>query len=230
MKYEFSSKAFLKRVERLSRSSNEASVDTDNELKESNLWQQGLENEEIWAILNAEKFAPGNATYPKSVGQSPVKTRAEKVKEVASRRKKPIKTKKGPRVVAVDDDLGSLDLLESCLEDLDAIFTGIPNARKALKFLNDNKDTDIIIADYDLNDATGIQLINSLSSIGMEATPVIFISGYSEPDLIKKAASKGVKRWMVKPFDPIELQNIVEELSLKKEEENASQPQTQNDE
>jgi DNA-binding response OmpR family regulator len=72
---------------------------------------------------------------------------------------------------------------------------------------------DIIVCDVMMPGEDGIRFCNRLKKSG-NATPFIFLSAVSHPDMVKMGLTAGANAYFVKPFDAKELQNKIVSLVL----------------
>ncbi|KAL1534074.1 two-component response regulator ARR12-like [Salvia divinorum] len=124
----------------------------------------------------------------------------------------------GLRVLAVDDDLICLKLLDTLLRKCQYHVTTTSQARMALKMLRDNKDRfDLVISDVHMPDMDGFKL---LELVGLEMDlPVIMLSANGDPKLVMKGITHGACDYLVKPVRIEELRNIWQHVIRKKKTE-----------
>ncbi len=116
---------------------------------------------------------------------------------------------KGRRVLVVDDQKLIQDMLESLLLKLG--FEGVdtaPDGSQALKALDKNR-YDLILCDIMMNGIDGIDFVRTLRQsanlrfdVGKSRTPVMFLSGSSDPTHLRAAKELGVQGYILKPFNP----------------------------
>jgi len=87
------------------------------------------------------------------------------------------------------------------------------NAEDAYDFISNNiKKIDLIILDYNLKtfkngkEYTGIDLLEDISKINNKIK-IIFVSAYTETNIIKNAMFKGALDFIIKPYDSQDLLN-----------------------
>jgi two-component system response regulator YesN len=99
---------------------------------------------------------------------------------------------------------------ELCAEGID----GKDGLRKVLDF-----SPDLVLVDVKMPGMSGIELIREAKKEGFEGKFII-LTGYSDFDFAKSAISLGVRAYLLKPIDEIELQEnlqeVLEELDAKK--------------
>jgi CheY-like chemotaxis protein len=112
----------------------------------------------------------------------------------------------GATALVVEDDPATRRLLGSVLHTsgLETVLLG--SAEDALERLPDDRP-DIIICDLNLPGMNGAAFIEIIRSGEMAETPVILMSAYGESD------HHSADIYLGKPFEPIELAQLVERLS-----------------
>jgi CheY-like chemotaxis protein len=112
----------------------------------------------------------------------------------------------GVYVLAVDDDLDSLNLLKSVLESAGATVATVPSAAAALDVIRE-RPPDVMVADIGMPGTDGLQLIRALRQMDHPARsmPAAALTAYARSqDRIATLAS-GFHMHLVKPVDPLEL-------------------------
>ncbi|KAG8367563.1 hypothetical protein BUALT_Bualt16G0084900 [Buddleja alternifolia] len=121
----------------------------------------------------------------------------------------------GLRVLAVDDDLICLKVLEKMLRNCHYNVTTTSQARTALKMLRENKDMfDLVISEVHMPDVDGFRL---LELVGLEMDlPVILLSANSDTNNVMKAVTHGACDYLVKPVRLEVLRNIWQHVLRRK--------------
>jgi CheY-like chemotaxis protein len=112
----------------------------------------------------------------------------------------------GVRVLAVDDEADSLNLLRTVLEGAGATVTTSASGSAALDALG-RWPPDVIVADIGMPTMDGLQLIRALRQMDepVRSTPAAALTAYARSqDRITSLAS-GFQMHLVKPIDPLEL-------------------------
>lgn len=78
------------------------------------------------------------------------------------------------------------------------------DGNKAIELLNKN-DYLILLVDIHLPYLSGLELLKYVRSELNKKTPVIVISTFSDPQVIKQAKLLGANDYIVKPLDPVYL-------------------------
>ncbi|HQU94036.1 MAG TPA: response regulator [Pyrinomonadaceae bacterium] len=112
------------------------------------------------------------------------------------------------RFLIVEDDIESCKILNIVLADYElSVAHTLASARSHFQ----SRHFDIYMLDNWLPDGSGIDFCREIRSTYPD-TPVIFTSAAAHAENIDEAANAGSTRYLVKPFDPFELQEIVKEL------------------
>jgi CheY-like chemotaxis protein len=112
----------------------------------------------------------------------------------------------GVRVLAVDDERDSLNLLRTILEAAGATVRTVANGPDALEAIR-AEPGDVLIADIGMPGMDGLQLIRTLRQMDEPARsmPAAALTAYARShDRITSLAS-GFQMHLVKPIDPLEL-------------------------
>ena len=112
----------------------------------------------------------------------------------------------GVRVLAVDDEPDSLDLLRTVLEAAGATVTTALSGAEALDSIQTSR-ADVIVADIGMPEMDGLQLIRSIRQLEepIRSTAAAALTAYARAqDRITSLAS-GYQMHLVKPIDPLEL-------------------------
>jgi FixJ family two-component response regulator len=110
-------------------------------------------------------------------------------------------------IYLIDDDGPLRNSLSRMLRDLGY---QVHDYDSATSFLNSSLVVSpaVILLDMQMPDITGLELMDRLESVGHK-TPIIFLSGQSQPQQIVKGLKKGALDFLFKPFNLEELLNAV---------------------
>lgn len=109
-----------------------------------------------------------------------------------------------PRVLIVEDDTLVGLGLRAQLERLGYEVVGqAANADEATQMFHE-KSPELVLLDIRLDDTDGIDLAGRLMQV--RRCPMLIVSAYSDPELIKRAASAGVFGYLIKPVSTESLQ------------------------
>jgi PAS domain S-box-containing protein len=126
----------------------------------------------------------------------------------------------GLRVLAVDDEADTLELLKMLLERCSVEVITALSARDALAALEATRP-DVLIADIGMPEEDGYQLIHKVRALGSERggnTPAIALTAYAGEADRRRVLASGYQTHMAKPIDPAKLLRAVAGLARSKEE------------
>ncbi|OVA01350.1 SANT/Myb domain [Macleaya cordata] len=135
----------------------------------------------------------------------------------------------GMRILAVDDDLTCLRVLETLLRRCQYHVTTTTQAVTALKMLRENRNKfDLVISDVQMPDMDGFKL---LEHVGLEMDlPVIMLSGNGDTRNVMKGITHGACDYLLKPVRIEELKNIWQHVIRRKKFDPKDQSNTANSE
>ena len=82
------------------------------------------------------------------------------------------------------------------------------NGAKALQMIKETNDLNLVITDINMPVMSGLQLLKNLRDEDKDIS-VIILTTESEEGMKKEAVSLGAIGWIVKPFKPTNLSDIV---------------------
>jgi CheY-like chemotaxis protein len=121
----------------------------------------------------------------------------------------------GLRLLAVDDDRDSLDLITAILADSGAEVRASRSAAEALKVVEEWRP-DIVISDIEMPGEDGyafIQKTRRLEAASGRRAPAIALTAYGRPEDRERATSVGYDIHVPKPVESAELVTIVASLA-----------------
>lgn len=77
-----------------------------------------------------------------------------------------------------------------------------------------NSEFDIVITDIEMPNMDGMELAKEIKKISKE-TPVVLLTAYSEKERLFRAIDVGVNKYLVKPFTPDKLLDIICKIAKK---------------
>jgi CheY-like chemotaxis protein len=120
------------------------------------------------------------------------------------------------QILAIDDSKAIRYLLQTVL-GRDYKVTTASDAASAMFWLTKKNLPDLIIADPRLPDTQDWELIQYLGTSGLFGDiPVIALSSLDKKETAVKSRENGVKYFFHKPFNPIDLVKIVEQVIANK--------------
>ena len=117
-------------------------------------------------------------------------------------------------ILIVEDDKSLRDTLVDCLKDM-AVFRNIiqaENGSEAVMKINNQKFLAIIL-DINMPKINGIEVVSILHKQGIPVDNIFMISGEVSKDSIQKVMAMGVKHIFTKPFDLIDFENKITEIT-----------------
>lgn len=115
-------------------------------------------------------------------------------------------------VLIVEDDADIREMVEFHLGTLGLPVVAVAEGESARQCLRDTT-FDLIMLDVSLPGVTGIQLLKEIrSTASTAATPVILMTARARPCDIEVGLAAGADQYVVKPFRPIELGELVRSM------------------
>ncbi len=123
----------------------------------------------------------------------------------------------GLRVMAVDDNPDSLDMIKVVLEAAGADVLAVGSAEHALAELVRHRP-DILVSDIGMPEMDGYQLIKSIRSLpdSIARIPALALTAYARQEEHHRALEAGFTCHIAKPIEPSELTSIVGRLGLRR--------------
>jgi CheY-like chemotaxis protein len=121
----------------------------------------------------------------------------------------------GLRVLVVEDDLETLEMLKFVLDQCEAEVTAALSVDEALQSL-DHSGFDILVSDLAMPERDGYDLIREIRKRTPDRggnLPAIALSAYTRPQDRAQALAAGFHLHMSKPIDPSDLVNAIATLS-----------------
>ena len=119
----------------------------------------------------------------------------------------------GLRVLVVDDEPDTLDLLRRVLGDSHAQVVAAPSVEAALATLG-AFNPHVLISDVSMPGRDGYELIRAVrSTTGPEDLPAAALTAYSRPEDAARAREAGFQMHLSKPVEPYELVKVVAQLA-----------------
>jgi signal transduction histidine kinase/AmiR/NasT family two-component response regulator len=122
---------------------------------------------------------------------------------------------RGLRVLVVEDDPDSRELMVALLSGNGAEVTAVASAREAVAQVRGHIP-DLMIADIGLPNQDGYELIRQVRSHenpGHEMTPAVALTAYARPQDRDRALAAGFQLHIAKPVDPEAFVNTIAELA-----------------
>jgi CheY-like chemotaxis protein/two-component sensor histidine kinase len=121
---------------------------------------------------------------------------------------------KGIRVLVVDDEADSRDLVRVVLEKSDAQVTTAASGAEGLREL-EHRSSDVLLSDIGMPGLDGYQFIKAVRERG-NSVPAAALTAFARSDDRRRAMLAGYQLHVAKPVDPSELVAIVASLASRK--------------
>ena len=121
----------------------------------------------------------------------------------------------GVRVLVVDDDPTTVELIREVLMQAGADVTGCTAVDEALRLLEQWRP-DVLVSDIEMPEQDGYTLIRKARALGPEAggkTPAVALTAFSRPEDRIRSLMAGFNIHVSKPVDPAELIAIIASLT-----------------
>lgn len=117
------------------------------------------------------------------------------------------------RVLVCDDDPSVRSLLEVTLGfDHDVVM--VTNGQEALDHLAGDRSVEVLLLDVMMPVMDGLTALRHLRADPATAElPVIMLSAKAQDTDLDLGMAAGANRYMTKPFDPLELEGVIDELT-----------------
>jgi PAS domain S-box-containing protein len=121
----------------------------------------------------------------------------------------------GLRVLVVDDDADTLEMIAAALTEGDASVTSAPSVEEALARIKESRP-DIILSDIAMPFHDGYELIRQVRALDngqLPVIPAVAITAYAREEDRERALSAGYQEYLAKPVEPLELIAILAKLA-----------------
>ncbi len=123
---------------------------------------------------------------------------------------KTIEKLKNMRVLLIDDDKWIRSSLEYYFQKKTLVFEALEDAGQGFETVN-FQDFDIIICDYKLPGANGIEVLNAAARVKPDIIRIL-ITAFADDHVISMAQKTGVDDFIAKPFKVKDIENALEKL------------------
>ena len=115
-------------------------------------------------------------------------------------------------IVVVDDEEAITDFIKRSLTTLGYKVSPFNDPEESLEFLKDmNNHVDLMLTDMTMPNLNGAELAKATSTIRPEL-PIVMFTGFSDLIDEHKAAEFGIRKYLTKPFEIHQLNEIIREL------------------
>lgn len=126
-------------------------------------------------------------------------------------------------ILLVEDDADLREALEATLDLANFKYISAPNGQEALVLMN-QQPVSLVVSDISMPKMTGEELL-TLVKEKWPATPVVLMTAYGTINQAVDAMRNGVADYLVKPFEPQALIDVIEPLLAVQQASTASQHQ-----
>lgn len=113
------------------------------------------------------------------------------------------------KILIIDDDESILTVCREILKRKNYIVKTVSNGREGLR-LFEKEDFDLIITDIRMPNCNGLDVIRNIRSYN-SVIPIIVFTGYATLEMAISSLRLGAQGFLLKPFNPIELESVVKE-------------------
>ncbi len=116
-------------------------------------------------------------------------------------------------ILTVDDSPTMCDMLAATLKSAGYDVLTAENGQQGLDIIKSN-EVDVIITDINMSNMDGFTFIRKLRENKRHlATPILIITTEYSDEMKQKGRAAGATGWIVKPFDPDKLLEVVRRVS-----------------
>ena len=116
----------------------------------------------------------------------------------------------GAKILVVDDQRGVRKLLEELFRrdgyEVSLAADGLESVDMVKNFM-----PDVVLMDMKMPNMNGLEASREIFKIKPDL-PIIMMTAYGEMEVVHKALEIGVKKYITKPFDVMELRRLVKEI------------------
>ena len=115
-------------------------------------------------------------------------------------------------IMTVDDTASMRQMISFTLNSVGHKVIEAADGKEALDLAHENK-VDLVIADINMPNMDGIELVRSLRNLqDYKLTPILMLTTESQTAKRQEGKSAGATGWIVKPFNPDQLVAIVNKV------------------
>ena len=115
-------------------------------------------------------------------------------------------------ILTVDDTASMRQMISFTLNSVGYEVQQAADGAEALQLAR-NRKFDLVIADVNMPNMDGISLVKSLRTLEeYRFTPILMLTTESQEEMRAKGKHAGATGWIVKPFNPEQLVNVVQKV------------------
>ncbi|MEQ9122173.1 MAG: response regulator [Alphaproteobacteria bacterium] len=120
----------------------------------------------------------------------------------------------GKRVLAVDDSKTMRDMVAFTLKGAGYDVVTANDGKHALEVLGNDK-VNLVITDVNMPNMDGITLVKTLrGNPAHRSTPILVLTTEAAANLKNEGRAAGATGWIVKPFEPAKLLQVVQKVCM----------------
>ncbi|HEV2766063.1 MAG TPA: response regulator, partial [Pyrinomonadaceae bacterium] len=124
----------------------------------------------------------------------------------------------GLRVLVVDDDRDTRDLLSALLRESGAEVSLASSAAEALEHFRRDGPPDLLLSDIGMPEEDGYELVRRVRALPPDAggrTPAVALTAYARAEDRRQALDAGYEAHLPKPVEPAELTSVLARLAAR---------------
>lgn len=87
------------------------------------------------------------------------------------------------------------------------------DGKDGIEKLKANPDVAMIISDVNMPNMNGLEMVEAISGdAGLTHPPIVMLTTEGSGEMVERAKKAGAKGWLVKPFKPDQLVQVVQKL------------------
>jgi NtrC-family two-component system response regulator AlgB len=129
----------------------------------------------------------------------------------------------GPHMLVIDDDKNIRATLTMCLEAIGCAVTGASSGDAALAHVA-RRPVDLAFLDLRLGDEDGMAVLPRLLA-ARPGLPIVVVTAYATIDTAVAAIKLGAVEYLPKPFTPVQIRYVVDQLTGRRRGEPAAEPE-----
>lgn len=115
------------------------------------------------------------------------------------------------KVLVCEDDLFIAKAMQIVLERSGYEVIHAEDGNKAMEFV-DSQAFDAVLVDVHLPYTSGLEIIEHLRRDLNSNVPIMVISAFSDDNIQQQAKVLGADKYIVKPYDPVQMVSVLNEL------------------
>lgn len=115
-------------------------------------------------------------------------------------------------ILAVDDSASMRQMVSFTLKNSGYQVIEAVDGQDAIEKLN-GKQVDLVLTDQNMPRMDGLSLVKNLRSMPQyKATPILILTTESSDQMKQQGRAVGATGWLVKPFDPVKLIEVINKV------------------